>query len=90
MLKARNYLVSGRVQGVYFRACTQDAARDLGLTGFVRNLPDGRVEVFAQGTEERLGRLEEFLRSGSPAARVDGVEGNEAEPRTLDGFEIEY
>lgn len=90
MLKARTYLVTGRVQGVYFRACTRDKARDLDLAGFVRNLPDGRVEVFAQGPVERLGLLETFLESGPPAARVDGVERAETDARPLETFDIEY
>lgn len=66
-------LVSGRVQGVYFRACTRDEAVSLGLTGWVRNLPGRRVEVMAFGEPERLDALLAFLRQGSPLSRVDEV-----------------
>lgn len=67
-------LVSGYVQGVFFRQSTVDEARRLGLAGWVRNLPDGRVEAEAEGARDALLRLLEFCRRGPPAARVDGVE----------------
>ena len=66
--------VSGRVQGVFFRASTLDKARALGLGGWVRNLADGSVEVFAAGPEPALERLREWLRQGPPQARVDSLE----------------
>jgi acylphosphatase len=66
-------LVSGRVTGVGFRYFTQDAARREGVTGLVRNLPDGRVEVVAEGDEESLVRLESALRRGPSRARVEQV-----------------
>ncbi|HEY6100859.1 MAG TPA: acylphosphatase [Anaeromyxobacter sp.] len=72
--RARVHLVvSGRVQGVAFRASTVDEARRLGLAGWVRNLPDGRVEAEAEGEKEALLRLVRFCERGPPAARVDGV-----------------
>jgi acylphosphatase len=67
-------IVSGRVQGVYFRAETQETARRLGLSGFVRNLPDGSVEVVAEGEAKPLGELLEFLHDGPPLARVHNVD----------------
>jgi acylphosphatase len=67
-------LVSGRVQGVAFRAYTVDEARGLGLDGWVRNLPDGRVEVEAEGERRALEKLVAFCRRGPPAARVDDVD----------------
>lgn len=67
-------LVSGLVQGVFFRQSTVDEARLLGLAGWVRNLPDGRVEVEAEGARDALLRLLELCRRGPPAARVDDVE----------------
>lgn len=73
-MSVRRFLVSGRVQGVFFRASTRDRARRLDLDGHARNLDDGRVEVLASGTSEALAALEEWLRVGPPAARVDGVE----------------
>jgi acylphosphatase len=67
-------LVSGRVQGVWYRQATCDEARALGLRGWVRNVPDGRVEVEAEGEREALGRLLAFCRRGPPRADVDDVE----------------
>jgi acylphosphatase len=67
-------VVSGRVQGVAFRACTVDEARRLRLAGWVRNLPDGRVEAEAEGERPALEALLAFCRRGPPAAQVDDVE----------------
>jgi acylphosphatase len=67
-------LVEGRVQGVAYRAFVLDAARELGLTGFARNLPDGRVEVQAQGPDQALSDLEKRLRKGPYLARVDSLD----------------
>jgi acylphosphatase len=72
-LIARRCLVSGRVQGVYFRASTRQRAEALGVTGHARNLPDGRVEVLACGTEEAVGALCRWLWQGPPAAHVTDV-----------------
>lgn len=74
MRVARRFVVSGRVTGVGFRYFTQDVARREGLTGVVRNLPDGRVEAIAEGDEESLTRFEMALRRGPSRARVDQVE----------------
>lgn len=73
-------LVSGRVQGVFYRATTAERARELGLVGHARNLPDGRVEVVAQGTPDAVSALIAFCREGPPAARVGAVEVAELEP----------
>ena len=67
-------LVSGRVQGVFFRASTRDQALQLGLSGHARNLPDGRVEVLACGDAAALAELRGWLRRGPSYARVDGLE----------------
>jgi len=74
MRGARRFLVSGRVTGVGFRYFTHDVARRQGLTGVVRNLPDGSVEAIAEGDEESLTRLEVALRRGPSRARVERVE----------------
>lgn len=71
---AARFLVSGRVQGVYFRGGTREQALALGLDGVARNLPDGRVEVIAAGTSEALDQLEQWLNQGPPPARVDIVQ----------------
>lgn len=65
--------VTGRVQGVFFRAATRRQAQQLGLTGYARNLPDGSVEVLACGPEAAVAALRDWLQVGPPAARVDGV-----------------
>jgi acylphosphatase len=74
MRVARRFLVSGRVTGVGFRYFTRDAARREGLTGIVRNLPDGRVEAVAEGDAESLERFEMALRRGPARARVEALE----------------
>lgn len=66
--------VHGRVQGVFFRSFVKQRARPLGLTGYVRNLPDGRtVEVCAEGDKEKLKQLIDQLWEGPPVSRVDDV-----------------
>jgi acylphosphatase len=74
MRVARRYLVSGRVQGVGFRYFTQDVANREGLNGHVRNMPDGRVEIVAEGDEASLVRLEAALWRGPSHARVEQVD----------------
>lgn len=71
--QCRRYLVSGRVQGVFYRASTRDQGVRLGLKGSVRNLNDGRVEVRACGGRDSLDALEEWLWQGPPLAQVTGV-----------------
>jgi acylphosphatase len=71
---AARLLVSGRVQGVGFRAATVDQGRRLGLHGHALNLDDGRVEVLAVGTAGAVAALAAWLRTGPPLARVDAVE----------------
>jgi acylphosphatase len=73
MLVARRFVVSGRVHGVGFRYFTQDVARREGVTGWVRNLPDGRVEARVEGDAEAVTRVERAIRSGPRGARVDTV-----------------
>lgn len=75
----RLFRVTGRVQGVFFRASTRQQAERLGLTGHAHNLRDGSVEVLACGPEAGLDALEAWLRQGPPHARVDGVESAERE-----------
>ncbi len=71
-------LVSGRVQGVFYRATCQRRARELGVHGHARNLPDGRVEVFVCGEPARVETFIAWLWEGSSASRVEAVEVSEA------------
>jgi acylphosphatase len=73
MIVAKRFVVSGRVQGVGFRAFAQDHSAVEGVHGFVRNLPDGRVEVQVEGDDESVLRVERAIRRGPPSARVDEV-----------------
>jgi len=66
--------ITGRVQGVFFRAYTRDAAQLIGVTGWVRNLPDGRVEAILEGEADKVEKMIEWCREGSPMSRVDRVE----------------
>ncbi len=66
--------VSGRVQGVYYRQNTKETAIGHGARGWVRNLPDGRVEVVIEGDEESVGRVIDWCRVGPPKAHVEDVE----------------
>jgi acylphosphatase len=71
---SRICFVSGRVQGVFYRGTTATRARELGITGYARNLPDGRVEVLAQGPEEVVADFIKWLWIGSVASKVTAVE----------------
>ena len=78
-MKATRFLVSGMVQGVGYRLFTVRAARSLGIRGFTRNLPDGRVEVVAVGPPAEMRLFQEQLRAGPRGATVDGVETSETD-----------
>lgn len=82
------FQISGRVQGVGFRAATQLEARRLGLHGWVRNLPDGRVEVLALGDPDMLRELEQWLRNGPRLASVDEVQRSTDNEPPMQGFMI--
>jgi acylphosphatase len=80
------FLVSGLVQGVFFRASTRREAESLGLAGTASNRDDGRVEVVASGSDAALDALERWLREGPPAARVDAVVREAIDDRSMQGF----
>ena len=86
--EARRMLVSGRVQGVFFRDWTQTRARALGVRGWVRNLSDGLVEVHGEGPPEMLDALERACREGPPGARVDEVASRPVEAESPQGFTV--
>ena len=87
---ARRCYVSGRVQGVFYRASTRERAQQLGCRGYARNLADGRVEVLAVGQPAAVGALVEWLWRGPPAAHVQDVQCSDVAPGDLgempDGF----
>jgi acylphosphatase len=84
-------IVTGMVQGVNFRYYTQERARSLRLTGWARNLPDGSVEVLAEGPRAALDQLLDFLHRGPPAASVTGVaEEWQAPTGEFQRFEIRF
>jgi len=75
VLKARaRVYISGRVQGVFFRTETEDEALRRGVCGWVRNLPDGRVEAVFEGEKDKVDKLIEFCKRGPPGARITKVE----------------
>ena len=85
----RRYLVSGLVQGVGFRYHAQKQARSQALIGWVRNMPDGKVELKAGGRLDQLDQIHAWLSHGPPSAQVTSVEVEETEPDdTLKGFSI--
>lgn len=77
---ARRFYVSGRVQGVGFRYHVHDVARHEGVTGYVRNLPDGRVEALVEGDVEAVTRVERAIRMGPGGARIEHVEADVLTP----------
>ena len=83
-------VISGRVQGVCFRAYTVDEAAAASLAGWVRNTPDGRVEAVFEGEQSAVEAMIAWCRHGPPAARVNGVEVVWGEPRGERGFGIRY
>jgi acylphosphatase len=84
----RRVLVSGRVQGVFFRASTEDEARRRGLAGWVRNLADGRVEAVFEGPEEAVRAIVAWCHEGPPHARVESVEVLDEPPQGLRAFDV--
>lgn len=90
-MKRIHLIVSGNVQGVFFRHHTNKVANKLGLTGFVRNMPDGNVEVIAEGNENILKELIEFCKKGPIGAHVENVEIIYEEPKNeFNTFSIKY
>ncbi len=89
---AKRFYVSGQVQGVGYRFFAVRAAQRLGVAGFVCNLRDGRVEIYAIGDAGQLDELRHELERGPRAAQVTGVSDEETEllPRYADGFSIEF
>ncbi len=85
----KQFTISGKVQGVWFRASTREQALQLGLSGYASNLVDGRVLVEAQGSADAVSQLEQWLQHGPPLAKVSRVDGVDVELKTAEsGFQI--
>lgn len=82
--------VSGRVEGVYYRAFTRDKAKALGVKGWVRNVPGGGVEAVLEGERKTVGELLKAMKTGPTGSIVLGMELSELEARGYEDFEIEY
>jgi acylphosphatase len=85
---AVHIVVHGSVQGVFFRASTQSQASEHSLTGWVRNRPDGTVEIHAEGEKESLDRFIEWCRQGPPAANVQRLDLDWVASQSLSDFEV--
>ncbi len=85
-MPAARFIVSGRVQGVCYRASAREQALALDIAGHAKNRPDGSVEVLASGTAQALDALERWLRQGPPAARVAAVRREDLPEQELRGF----
>lgn len=88
MARAVRMKIRGIVHGVSFRASMARVATDLGVRGWVKNLPDGTVEAFLEGDERSVGRVIDWARVGPPRARVDRVDVQDAAPRNHRDFRI--
>ncbi len=86
VVEARRFIVSGKVQGVFFRASAAREAGDLGLRGYARNLPDGRVEVLALGESPPLDAFADWLHRGPPLASVSAVAVHPEDPASHAGL----
>lgn len=86
---ARRLVVTGRVQGVFFRASTRDRARDAGVAGWVRNRPDGAVEAHLEGPSDAVEAVETWVREGGPRdAVVEDVLVEDVDPEDAEGFAV--
>ncbi len=87
-MPAKHLIITGQVQGVFFRATTQEMAQSLGLTGWVKNTNEGAVEIHAEGSEDALQQLEEWCQHGPPAARVEKMTAAEVLEEGHTDFQI--
>ena len=87
---ARHLSISGRVQGVFFRAWAHEQADQLGVLGWIRNRPDGHVEAHVEGDQKAVDEMIERLRRGPPAAHVDNLRVWDADMCDFDEFEVRH
>lgn len=86
----KHFIISGKVQGVFFRDSTRQKAHELNITGWVRNTDDGNVEVIACGTPESMQKFQQWLGQGPERARVDKIVEETLRPQGFDAFTIRY
>ena len=89
-MKSTHLIVSGKVQGVFFRDSTRKKANELELAGYVKNLSNGIVEIIVQGDEEKINELINFIKNNPGHSKVEEVKINYKELEKLDGFEIKF
>ena len=89
MLQTVSITVSGLVQGVFYRQSTKEKALELGISGIVKNLPDGNVHILATGTADQLDQLVQWCKQGPPHAKVTGVQIENITPQVFMGFVIQ-
>ncbi len=87
-MNCTHLIASGRVQGVFFRANVKNKAMELGLKGYAKNLDNGDVEVVAEGDEDKLKELIDFIKKGPGIASVTGMQVKHKEPENFKTFEI--
>ena len=87
-MKCIHLIISGKVQGVFFRDSTRKKANELGIAGYARNLSNGNVEVAAQGSEEKIKELIKFIKNNPGYSKVKEVKLKHKELEKFDGFEI--
>lgn len=90
MLISRHLSITGRVQGVFYRAWARDQADALKVTGWIRNCPDGRVEAHVEGEAAAVEQLIAHLREGPPQASVENIRLWDVEPCDFDDFEVRH
>ena len=88
IMKCIHIIASGKVQGVFFRDSTRRKAQELGLNGYAKNLPDGNVEVVAEGPEEKINELISFIKNNPGHSKVKEVKIKNKELENFSGFEI--
>lgn len=89
-MKCIHLIASGKVQGVFFRDSTRRKAQELGLNGYARNLSDGSVEVVAEGPEEKVNELINFIKNNPGHSKVKEIKINHKELENFNGFEIKF
>ena len=89
MLQTYSILVIGKVQGVFYRQSTQEKAKALGITGIVKNLPDGNVQIMATGNPDQLDELVSWCEQGPSRAVVTSVQVEKLSPQTYSNFTIQ-